>query len=83
MIRGILTTAIYQKAIKLSLTSEDRVSSVTLMSTDVARIVRGLYEVHELWASVIQIGVASYLIDLQLGTAFIGPLAVALGKNSM
>ncbi|KAF4552927.1 ABC transporter-like protein 4 [Elsinoe fawcettii] len=78
MLRGILTTAVYRKSLDLSINAEDRDASVTLMSTDVARINRGFFEVHEFWANVIQIGVATYLINTQLGTAFVGPLIVAI-----
>ncbi|KAF2223913.1 P-loop containing nucleoside triphosphate hydrolase protein [Elsinoe ampelina] len=78
MMRGILTTAIYKKALDLDINAEDRAASVTLMSTDVQRIIRGFLDIHDMWANIIQVGVASYLIETQLGTAFVGPLAVAI-----
>ncbi|KAG8630868.1 hypothetical protein KVT40_000008 [Elsinoe batatas] len=78
MMRGILTTAIYKKALELEINAEDRAASVTLMSTDVQRIIRGFLDIHDMWANIIQVGVASYLIETQLGTAFVGPLAVAI-----
>ncbi|PNS16292.1 hypothetical protein CAC42_6399 [Sphaceloma murrayae] len=78
MLRGILMTAIYQKSLRLDMTSEDGTASVTLMSTDVERIVRGVLDLHELWASIAQIAIATWAIETQLGTAFVGPLAVAI-----
>lgn len=38
------------------------------MSTDIERTEMGLRFVHELWANVIQVGLATWLLQQQLGT---------------
>lgn len=79
-VRGSLIAAIYSKAMKLDITRETSASSVTMMSTDVERIVRGLLDFHELWAHVLQVGIATWLIHTELGIAWVGPVTVSLRK---
>jgi ATP-binding cassette, subfamily C (CFTR/MRP), member 1 len=50
---------------------------VSLMSTDCERIARGLKDVHELWANVLQIGLATWLIEREIAVACTGPVGVA------
>lgn len=83
MIRGLLITAIYRKTTDISITAVNDKASVTLMSADVERIVRGLRMIHELWASIIEFGLATYLLKRQIGPAaaapfFIVAIAVAI-----
>jgi ATP-binding cassette, subfamily C (CFTR/MRP), member 1 len=79
-IRGILTTAIYHKSLEINASDKDRTKSVTLMSTDCERIARGLRGMHDLWANVIQIALATWLIKLELGVACVAPIVLAIGK---
>lgn len=76
MIRGLLIAAIYRKTTDISITAIDDKASVTLMSADVERIVRGLRIVHELWASIIEFGLATYLLKRQIGPAAAAPFLV-------
>ncbi|KAL1595346.1 hypothetical protein SLS60_010037 [Paraconiothyrium brasiliense] len=78
MLRGILITAIFHKATELNIAALDSSTSVTLMSTDVERIVRGLLDMHEFWANVIQVGLCTWLIQIELGLACLVPIGVAL-----
>jgi ATP-binding cassette, subfamily C (CFTR/MRP), member 1 len=79
MIRGTLVTAIFQKTTEISITALGNSTSVTLMGTDVERIMRGLRDMHELWANVIQVTLATWLLSRQLGLACIAPLVIAGG----
>ncbi|KAF3490889.1 ABC multidrug transporter [Arthroderma uncinatum] len=56
----------------------DPKAAVTLMSTDVERIIFGLRSFHEFWANTLQAGLLAYLLERQLGVAFIVPLVVAI-----
>jgi hypothetical protein len=51
------------------------------MSTDVERISGGLVSLHDVWASPIEIGIALYLLERELGIACIAPSLLALGTN--
>lgn len=75
--RSALVTAIFQKATKLN-SSHLNTSILTLMSTDVQRITDGMFPLHDLWANTIEVLLAAWLLQRQLGTAFIAPLLVVL-----
>ncbi|KAI9736588.1 MAG: hypothetical protein M1818_006099 [Claussenomyces sp. TS43310] len=78
IIRGTLVSAVFVKTTEISITALDNSAAVTLMSTDVERSVMALREVHELWANAIQVGIATYLLEAELGAACVVPIAVAL-----
>ncbi|KAF2449993.1 putative multidrug resistance protein [Karstenula rhodostoma CBS 690.94] len=78
MLRGSLVTTVFKKATDLSLGQFDPAESVTLMSTDVERVSRGLLDMHELWANMVQVAIATWLIKVELGVAAVAPVAVAL-----
>ncbi|KAK0624550.1 P-loop containing nucleoside triphosphate hydrolase protein [Bombardia bombarda] len=78
MVRGTLTTAVFRKASELPVTASNSAKTVTLMSADCERIGRGLMDLHELWANMSQVAIATYLIQTQLGVACVAPIAVTL-----
>ncbi|KAI1178956.1 ABC transporter [Nemania sp. FL0916] len=77
-LRAVLINAIYTKAATAPHVSEGDAAAVTLMGTDVERIYTGLRLMHEVWASIIQIAIASWLLYQQLGLAFLAPLILVL-----
>jgi ATP-binding cassette, subfamily C (CFTR/MRP), member 1 len=79
MLRSTLVTAIFTKTTEISITALDNSAAVTLMSTDVDRIVLGLRKVHELWVNAIQIIFATWLLEREVGVSCIAPVIVALG----
>lgn len=80
MVRGALVSLMYRKTGTLSLRDIDPASSVTLMGADMERVVHGWQTMHEIWANTIEIGVAIYLLEKQLGVACVVPVAVSLRK---
>lgn len=50
-----------------------------LVTADVERIDFTVEKIHSLWASVIEIGIAIYLLEREMGWAFFAPVFVALG----
>ena len=83
MARGGLISMIYSKMTNLSVTAVDPAASLTLMSADIERIVTGWQTMHEIWANVIEVALAIYLLERQLGAACAIPLAVAIGMFSL
>ncbi|THX05327.1 multidrug resistance-like protein [Aureobasidium pullulans] len=81
MLRGTLITAVYGKAINLSTVEKDNKASLTLMSTDVERTIRGLIDLHEMWANIFQVAVVTWLIEIELGAACVGPVIIALAAT--
>lgn len=74
-VRSALGTAIFQKTVELSSTHLDT-SVLTLMSTDIERIQRGLQPIHDLWALTLQVILAAWLLHRQLGLAFLAPIGL-------
>ncbi|ETS76400.1 hypothetical protein PFICI_11787 [Pestalotiopsis fici W106-1] len=79
MIRGCLVSAVSWQTLKVNTHAlADQKSAVTLMSTDVERIIFGLRSFHEFWAIVIQVGVLAYFLQRQLGVALVVPIVVTV-----
>ncbi|KAF5978111.1 ABC transporter [Fusarium coicis] len=78
LVRGCLASAIFHKTLELSLTSNARSASVTLMSTDIDRIHKGFLNLHELWANIVEAGLAAWFLWRQVGIAFIAPIGLVL-----
>jgi ABC-type multidrug transport system, ATPase and permease components len=73
-------TAIFEKTLQSPASVATEKAAVTLMSTDVDRIMNGLREIHELWANALQIIIATYLLETELQYACITPAITALGS---
>ena len=78
MIRGSLVQAIYAKTLRTASYDLNESAAVTLMSNDLQRITDGLSQMHELWASVIEVAIGVWLLFREFGWALVGPLAVTL-----
>ncbi|KAH6623990.1 ABC transporter [Chaetomium sp. MPI-SDFR-AT-0129] len=78
MLRAGLISIIYRKTGSLSLKDIDPAASMTLMSADIERIVQGFQTMHEIWGNAIEVGVAIYLLERQLGVACVVPVAVSI-----
>lgn len=76
MVRGALAGAIYKKTTEAKVSATDDKAALTLMSTDVERVIQGFTSMHEFWANTIQVGLACWLLSKQIGAAFIAPLIV-------
>ncbi|KAJ5803205.1 ABC multidrug transporter [Penicillium pulvis] len=78
MARSILVTEIFSAAVNSRIGSSDDSATLTLMSTDIERIKMGLRFIHETWASIIQAGLASWMLYEQLGVVFVAPIGVVI-----
>jgi len=81
MVRAGLITLIYRKTGSLSLLDIDPANSMTLMSADIERIVTGWQTMHEIWSNAVEVGVAIYLLEEQLGVACVVPVGVSICKK--
>ncbi|KAJ4249125.1 hypothetical protein NW762_012459 [Fusarium torreyae] len=76
MARGILFTAVYNKTISLPIADVSDSAVLTLMNSDIERIKMGLLPLHEYWANTIEVILASWLLEKQIGAAFVAPIVV-------
>lgn len=80
MVRGCLVAVIYRHTTTVNAVGLDDSSAVSLMSTDVERIVSGLTLMHTLWSTPLQIGISLFLLYRQVSSAFVVPLLLFLCK---
>ncbi|KAK6213368.1 hypothetical protein QIS74_09370 [Colletotrichum tabaci] len=78
MMRGCLVLLIYQKTTSMSMVAAEDAAAVTLMSTDIERIINGMSKIHESWSTLLQMAVALALLYRQLGIVFVVPLGLFL-----
>lgn len=80
MVRGCLVGTIYAETLQQVSQAGHEVSSVTLMGTDVDRIVTGVLNCHELWASSLEVMIAFALLYKAIGYASVAALFFACSK---
>lgn len=76
MARSILVTETFTRATKARIGTGDDSVALTLMSTDMERINLGLRSLHDIWASIIQVALAGWMLYKQLGVVFVVPMGV-------
>ena len=80
MMRGGLISIIYRKLLRTPVTALNDSAAVTLMGTDVQRIAETFhYLLVEMLPAFIQLGIATYLLYLQLGGVFVVLLILSIG----
>ncbi|CEJ91550.1 hypothetical protein VHEMI07252 [[Torrubiella] hemipterigena] len=82
-VRGCLVQATYFKTTNLPSSVSEDASVLTLMSTDVERVLIGILSLHEFWANMIQAGISCWLLQKTLGTVFVAPVIVVLGSTGL
>ncbi|OGM47940.1 hypothetical protein ABOM_002790 [Aspergillus bombycis] len=77
-VRGALITTIYHHTLQTRVADSGDITAVSLMGTDVERIVNGLELFHETWGALVEIGIACWLLGRQLSVACIAPVILVL-----
>ncbi|KAI2967281.1 hypothetical protein CBS147324_7058 [Aspergillus niger] len=80
-IRGSLLATIYAQTLKRRSGEMGTDTAITLMGTDVERISTSLRDIHEIWASPIDIGLALWLLERQLAVSCLMPVILSLGSG--
>jgi ATP-binding cassette subfamily C (CFTR/MRP) protein 1 len=75
-VRGNLVSLIYRKSMTLQYAGSGDKAAVSLMSTDIERVVVGLPNVHEIWATVLEVSVAVWLLERQVSYAVVAPVGL-------
>ncbi|GFF54141.1 metal resistance protein YCF1 [Aspergillus udagawae] len=76
MIRNSLVPLVYRQTLRLDVGSVRDSAALTLMSVDIERISSGLRYVHEIWGSPIDVALALWLLQRQLGVAAVAPAGI-------
>lgn len=75
-VKGGLIGLVYEKTMKARTVDLGETTAIALMGTDVERIGQNFQSIHEIWASIIEIGVAIWLLERQVFLACLAPVAV-------
>ncbi|KAK2728510.1 multidrug resistance-associated [Colletotrichum kahawae] len=78
MIRAGLIDIVFRKTVSLKADDLKDSAAVTLMGTDVERIVTTFAMFHEIWASVVEVGIAVFLLQQQIQIASIVPVVISI-----
>ncbi|KAK8047506.1 P-loop containing nucleoside triphosphate hydrolase protein [Apiospora saccharicola] len=78
MLRGVLVATIYRRTLSMSLSVAEDATALSLMSTDVERIVMGMVHIHDCWSTIVQVGIAMWILYTEVGAIFIAPIVLAL-----
>lgn len=65
---------IFSKTLRIQASSTSEAEAITLMSADIDRIGSSMSLIHELYASVIELAVALWLLYRLLGIAIFAPI---------
>ena len=82
MMRGQLISMLHEKATSITITAADPTAALTLMSADIERIDMGWRTAHEVWANIVEIGIALWLLERQLGVSSVIPVVLGVGELS-
>ncbi|KAH8892336.1 ABC transporter [Thozetella sp. PMI_491] len=77
-LRGGLISLIYRHTVQTRAVDLGEITAVTLMGTDVERITTGFKSIHELWSSVIDIAIATYLLERQVQIVCFVPILMVV-----
>lgn len=81
MMRGQLISLIHTKMLALPIADVNGSAAMSLMGTDVQRIAETFwYLLIEVVPSLVQVGVAVYLLYVQLGAVCVAPIIVTMSK---
>lgn len=84
--RGSLIPLIYEKTLQVDSTSTSKSTpsgTLTLVSTDIETISGGILLFHEIWSNILEMGIAIYLLERQLGAACVMSVGFAIGTPSL
>lgn len=80
--RGGLVDGVSQKMFRLRKEKGLESKVLTLMVTDMQRIVTSFMRIHDLWSSAVDTALATWLLWRQIGPSSITALALALGERT-
>ncbi|KAJ5611482.1 hypothetical protein N7528_008587 [Penicillium herquei] len=78
ILRSILVTETFTTAMKARIGTSNDGAALTLMSTDIERIRMGFRQLHDIWASIIQVVLCAWMLYRDLGVVFVAPIGLVI-----
>lgn len=82
VVRGCLVSFILHNATDLESGAKESSAVLTLITADTNTINQAFTQIHELWATPIELGLALWFLAMQMGWGTIGPAIAVLCKKS-
>ncbi|KAL3249338.1 hypothetical protein ABHI18_011650, partial [Aspergillus niger] len=79
-VRSGLIAMVFKQTSRLKASDIHDSAAITLMGTDVERIVQSQKTIHETWATILEVGIAIWLLERQLLIACVVPAIIAIGS---
>lgn len=76
--RGAAASLLFHRSFSSSAKSNE-LAGITLMSTDVDRVVMSLQHVNEIWARLVEIGLGIWLLWKHVGVVAVAPVIIVAG----
>lgn len=73
---------VYHRTLQTTSAESGDITAVSLMGTDVERIASGLQSFQNTWSSLVEIGIACWLLERQVSLACLAPIVLVLGEST-
>lgn len=75
-----MVSLIYERTLEVQAGVYDESKALTLMSTDIDRLIMSLTAVCEIWARVVEMAIGIWLLERQLGWVCVAPIVVVISE---
>ncbi len=79
-VRGALAALIYDRTLHCRASESGAVTAVSVFGTDTERVVAGIGMVHEVWASLLEVCIATWLLERRISLACLAPVILVSSK---
>lgn len=76
-----MVALIYRRTLEIRDVDHGDITAIALMGTDVDRVVNSLQMLHEVWASLLDVSIAVWLLERQLSLACLAPVVLIVGTS--
>jgi ATP-binding cassette, subfamily C (CFTR/MRP), member 1 len=80
MFRGAMVSIIYAKTLEMRTGGLEESAALTLMSTDIDRLIVSIESLCEIWAYIIEMGIGIWLLERQIGWVCVAPIILVIGR---
>lgn len=77
-LQGILISAVYSRVLESKDNGGAKDDAIGSMTVDVENFITGMRQIHEIYANVLQIGFATWMIERQIAIGSVAPIVVAI-----
>lgn len=69
---------VYQNALQIREFEQGKTTAMAILSADIQQIYVGLSMIHEIWAALLDVAIATWLLERKLSVACLAPVTLVL-----